>query len=336
MTVTLPFLAEALDAEALGDEALEITGVKGMDTASPGHLTFIDHPRLLGEAEACEASAVIVPLAVKSSCKPILRVKNPRLAFARALEIFNPAPSFAPGVDERAIVEDGAVLEEGCAVGANCLIGAGARIAAGARIMPLCVIGAGSTVGRNALLYPGVRVYPGVAIGEGATIYAHAFLGCGPTRSLALAGEMAPADAGEPGDFGLVIEERVEIGSRAVVERGLTRDTVIGAGTKIDNMAMIYHGCRLGRHVIVVSTSCIGPNTTVGDWCVFAAQSHAVGHLEIGKGSIIAGRCILRTSVPPGSIFSGEPARDHKEELRISANLLKLAEYLRERPEFLP
>jgi UDP-3-O-[3-hydroxymyristoyl] glucosamine N-acyltransferase len=171
-----------------------------------------------------------------------------------------------------------------------------------------------------------------VSIGREAVIFAGAFLGCGPTRSLALAGEASPENEDAPGDYGLILEERVEIGSRAVVERGLTRATVIGAGTKIDNMAMIHHGCRLGRNVIVVSTSCLGPNTTAGDWCVFAAQSYVAGNLEIGPKSIVAGRCRLRASVPEGSVMSGEPARGHRDELRLSASLVKLAEYLRENP----
>jgi UDP-3-O-[3-hydroxymyristoyl] glucosamine N-acyltransferase len=204
----------------------------------------------------------------------------------------------------------------------------GARVGAGARIGPHAVVGRGCRVGAGSVLHPHVVLYDGTEVGERTIVHAGARLG-------------ADGFGFVPGPEGLRkvpqvgvcrVGDDVEIGANTTIDRGSIGDTVIGDGTKIDNLVQIGHNCRLGRGVVVVSQVGISGSTRVGDGAVLGGQAGVQGHIEIGAGARIGAQAGVTASVPAGAVVSGYPARPHREALRVQAavfSLPRLVERLR-------
>jgi UDP-3-O-[3-hydroxymyristoyl] glucosamine N-acyltransferase len=326
-------LAEQLDAElrlpidAAAEALPDVVGVAGARTATPRDLVFAEDEASLAAALASQAAAVIVSakLAPRETAKPLLLVSQPRYAFAVAAQALRPAPAVT-GVDPTAILAPGvvqgrrvsigpyAVIEEGARIGDDTIIGAGA------------VLGAGVTLGRGCRIYPRVVLYPGVELGDCVVVHAGAVLGAdgfGYVRSDATGEYLQFPQQGR-----LILEDDVEIGANATVDRGALEETRLGQGVKIDNLVHIGHNVRVGKHVVIAAQTGISGSSAIGDYAVVGGQVGIGDHAHVGEKVILgSGSGVLTHKKVKGEgiVFWGRPARPLAEYLRELATLARLS-----------
>ena len=301
----------------------EIAGVAGIEEARPGQLTFVANPKYGAAARKTQASAVIVGEDFPALSTATLRSKNPYLTFARAIALFHPAPKYAPGIHATAVIH------------------ASARIGAGAHIGPYVVINEDVEIGKNAVLLAHVVVYRSVKIGDNFTAHAHAVVRehCRLGNNVLLQNGVvigadgfgfAKDDIGNwhkiPQPMPVVIEDDVEIQANACVDRAVLGSTVIGKGSKIDNLVQIAHNVKVGQHSVFASQAGISGSTVVGNWVTFAGQAAAGGHLSIGDQAIVTGQAGAGKDVPAKAMVSGSPAQPTLEHHRGLVEMTKLPE----------
>jgi UDP-3-O-[3-hydroxymyristoyl] glucosamine N-acyltransferase len=319
-------VARATGAELQGgaDPNLLIDDVRPLADAGPSNVSFIDNRKYLPQLAATAAGACLVAPALAArvpKATATLVTREPYHGFARALLLFYPgalqpivANPTAPPIDPSARLEDGVIVEPGAIVGPEVEIGSGTRIAAGA------VIGARSTIGRNcyigalatvthALIGDRVMIHSGVRIGQDGFGFA-----MGP------GGHLKVPQIGR-----VIIQDDVEIGANTTIDRGALKDTIIGEGTKIDNLVQIGHNVLIGRHCVIVAHTGISGSTELGDFVVMGGQSGTVGHIKIGTGAQVAGASHPKDDVPAGARYGGTPAKPLKDWARELATLKRLA-----------
>jgi len=316
------------EVEKLTNPTALVHDVRPLDLAGRGDLTFIDNRKYVDALATTRAEFCLVPPALverlPKSTQPIV-MRLPYHGFAAALQVFYPdamfpkAAGFAatpagPMVHPSARVEDGVIIEPGAVIGREAAIGAGTVVAAGALVGYRVTIGRGSYIGpgasvTHALLGDRVIIHAGVRIGQDGFGFA-----------LSPQGHVKVPQIGR-----VVIQDNVEIGSNTTVDRGSLKDTIIGEGSKIDNLVQIGHNVVLGRHCVIVGQVGISGSTELGDFVVMGGHSGAVGHLKIGSGAQIAGMAHVKDDVPPGARMGGTPARPFREWAREVAALRRLA-----------
>jgi UDP-3-O-[3-hydroxymyristoyl] glucosamine N-acyltransferase len=306
---TLEQLAKFLGAELTGDGSVEITRVSSVVLAGPDALVFAESEAAMRAAAESGAGAVMASGPVVG--KATLRVKHPRLAFAKAAQFLRMS---AENATRETFVHSAAVLGEGVTLGDGVQIDAG------------CVVGDGVRIGARSHLYPRVTVYSGTTVGERVTVHAGAVLGAdgfGHVRDTAT-GEYTQF----PQQGTLVIEDDVEIGANTTVDRGALLETRIGSGTKIDNLVHVGHNTRIGRNVVIAAQTGISGSCVIGDGVVIAGQVGLGDHVTIGEGVILGGQCGVlphKTVEGPGQLFWGTPARPVQKYLRELATLARLS-----------
>jgi UDP-3-O-[3-hydroxymyristoyl] glucosamine N-acyltransferase len=319
-------LAERVRGQVRGDPERLIRGVDTLDRAGPDQLSFLTNPRYREAALSSRAGALLVPTGTELDGPDLLEAAEPYAALAELLELFHPPEPARRGVSERAhigidarlgrdvyvgpfaVVGDRTVLADRASVGAGCVVGDDCSIGEDARLMPRVVLYSGTRVGRRCLVHSGV-----VLGGDG---YGFATTG-GEHRKVPQLGRV-------------VLEDDVELGSNTTVDRGMLGETLIGAGSKLDNLVMIAHGVRLGRHSLLAAQSGIAGSTQVGDRTVWAGQSGAAGHLKIAAGTIVAAKAAVLKDVAEKRFVAGIPAVDHGRWKRAQALINKLPEMRRE------
>ena len=322
-------VAEAVGAEPAGGDhgAILIRDVRPLGDAGAGHLSFIDNRKYVGQLATTEASACLVApaLADRVPAGTIrLVAKAPYRAFALALGLFYPDaahPKAAmtlvgePPVHPTAVIEPGARIEPGAVVGREARVGAGTTIAAGA------VIGYRSSIGRGGYIGAGASVTHAL-VGDRVIIHAGARIGQdGFGFAMGAGGHLKVAQIGR-----VIIQDDVEIGANSCVDRGALKDTVIGEGTKIDNLVQIGHNVVIGRHCVIVGQTGIAGSAELGDYVVVGGQGGVAGHLKIGAGAQIAGASHAIEDVPAGARYVGTPAKPIREWTREGLALRKLAQ----------
>lgn len=323
---TVGELAAFLGGEVVGDPGTAIRGAAAIEEAGPGDVTFALDERFLARAEASEAAAVIAPPALSSDRKTLVRVENPRFAFAQALHLFAPpAPRPPPGIHPTAVVAPDAVLGAEVAVGAHAVVEAGAVLGDGAVVHAGAHVGAGARVGPHSEIGPRAVLCHRVEVGASCVI--------GPGTVIGSDGfgfvERDGVHHKIPQVGTVVIEDDVEIGALCAIDRAVTGETRIGAGTKMDNLVHVGHNVRIGRRCLVVAQVGISGSVTVGDRVVLAGQTGVGGHLTIGDGAVVAAKSGVTKSIPPGQYVSGFPARPHTEEKKIKVSMGRLPETVR-------
>lgn len=331
MATTLETLAAHVGGRLLAAGATPpITGAATLELAGPADVTLVDAADKLHLLGKSRAGAAIVPVGVGPLDRPAIEVADVHAAFAAVIAHFRP-PRRTPriGVSPQAIVDPSARLGSDvdvhatATVGADVEIGAGATIHAGVRIMPGCRIGAGTVI------FPGAVLYEETRIGARCIIHANAVLGAygfgykAGSGGYALSAQLGWVEVGDD----------VEIGASTTIDRGTYGPTVIGMGTKIDNLVMIAHNCRLGSHNMICSQVGVAGSTTTGDWVVMAGQVGVRDHVHIGDRAILGARSGVSNDVPPGVTVLGEPAielRDRKLQLATMSKLPEMRKDLKQ------
>jgi UDP-3-O-[3-hydroxymyristoyl] glucosamine N-acyltransferase len=306
---------------------LMLYGLAPLQAAGPHDVSFLDNRRYAAALEKTMAGAVILHPDMQSrlpSTAVAIVTTEPYVAWARVAALFHPTPPVSPGVHPSAIVAEGAlvdptaeigplaIIEAGSEIGPRCRIGPGAIIGSGVVIGPDCRIGAHASLS-HALLGARVYVYPGARVGQEGFGFATTKTGFLTVPQLAR----------------VILEDDVEVGANTTIDRGSTRDTVIGAGSRLDNLVQIGHNVVIGRNCVVVAQVGIAGSTEIGDFVQIGGQAAIAGHLRVGQGARIGGQSGVMSDVPAGASMFGTPADLKSAFLRQVATLRQLA---RKRP----
>lgn len=317
-------LANALGCALDGKGAkadVDITRVAGLEDARPGDVTFLSNRKYAKHVAKTRASAIIADASLTSAPCPIIRSQQPYVTFAEALALLAPPKTSAAGIHSSAVVDGTARIAATASIGAFVSVGAGSTIGDRTVVMPHAVIGAGVTIGADCLIHAHVSIREQASIGDRVILQDAAVIG---SDGFGFARRADGSHHKIPQVGIVVIEDDVEIGAHSAVDRPAVGETRIGRGTKIDNMVQVAHGVKIGQRVLLAAQVGIAGSTTIEDDAVFAGQSGAVGHVRVGKGSIVTAKSGVTHDLPPGSAVSGFPAFDLKEWKKATVAFRKL------------
>ena len=316
-------VAEAACGEARGDLTALLRGIAPLQAAGPAQVSFLDNKRYVGLLAGTRAGAVLVRPEFADRLPPgsaAIVLADPYAGWARVAALFHPEPPPRPGRHHSAVIAEGAAVDASAEIGPLAVVGEGAeigprcRIGPGATIGERVVLGADCRVGASAslshaILGDRVHVYPGARIGQEG-------FGFATTAE----GFLTVPQLGR-----VVLEDDVEVGANSTIDRGSVQDTVIGRGSRLDNLVQIGHNVRLGRCCVVVAQAGISGSTTLGDFVVIAAQAGLTGHLRIGDRARIGAQAGVMADVDAGADVVGSPAQPVREFFRGVATLRRLA-----------
>ncbi len=326
MTRTLSDLAQFLEADFEGDGEQIISGVAGLENGEPGHLVFVENEKARLLAEKSRASAVILPLEAPGVGKPALRVKNPRLAFARVAGLFAPDHLEGEGVHPTAILADDVQIGSGVVIHPQVVVEKGAIIEDNVKIGAQVFIGKNCKIGENTRIYPGARILADTIIGRRVLIQSGAVLG---SEGFGFVQE-EEAHLRMPQLGRVIIEDDVEIGANTVIDRGALGPTKIGQGSKIDSKVIISHNVSLGKHCLVVSQSGIAGSSKIGDRVKLGGQVGITDHVEIGDDIMIGAKSGVSKDLLEPGIYFGIPAVPARKAFRLQGGIRSI-EQLRDR-----
>lgn len=320
---TLDEIARLVDGEVVGDGSIVITGINGIKEASEGELTFLANPRYLQLIETTRAAAILTSRQVKKAPKPIIRTDNPSLAFAKIISLLTPFEQKYPcGIHPAAVIgkdvklgrdvalQPYVVLEDGVCVGDRTVIYAGAYV------------GYNSVIGSDCVIYPNATIREKIEIGNRVIIHSGAVIGSDGFGFVTVDGSHHKI----PQIGTVVIEDDVEIGANVTIDRARFGKTLIGGGTKIDNLVQIAHNVVIGENSMIIAQTGISGSTVIGKNVTLAGQSGLVGHITIGDNAVVAAQAGVTKSVAPNSFVSGYPAKPHDKAKRINAFVQRLPE----------
>ena len=322
-------LAEWLGATYEGDGERELSGVAPLETADASEVSFIGSRKAAAHAENAAAGCLLVPLEWPNpSYRTVIRVPEPRTAFARVMSRFYPTAELKPGVHATAVlgkdIEMGALVH----IGPNAVIGDGTRIGVATNIGAGCIIGKRVILGEGCVLHPNVTIYDNVDIGRGTILHSGSVIGADGF------GYVMDRDRWHkfPQVGRVEIGEFVEIGANSCVDRAALGVTSIGEGTKLDNMVHVGHNCRIGRHVVVAAQTGFSGGVVVEDYAVIGGQVGIGDKARIESRATLGSGCGVLTSkiVRSGETVWGTPARPLKQHLEQLANLARLPELRKE------
>lgn len=322
--LTAQAVADLVGGRLLGNGDTVLSGVAPLDAAGPASLGFLAGPRQLDAFRASRAGAVLVREAeAREPAGPATRivVADPAIAISAAAAAMHPEPAVPAGVDPTARLGRGAQVAPGVTLAAHVVVGAGARIGEGTRVGPGAVLADGVVVGRDCRIGARVVLGPGARLGDRVTVKSGAVIGeDGFGYDRHPEGLRRAAHVG-----GCVLEDDVDIGANVTIDRGRLGDTVIGHGTKIDNLVQVGHNTRIGRHCVIVACSGIAGSVTIGDGAVIGGAVGIADHVTIGAGATVAAKSGVFGDIPAGETWGGYPARPHRAFLRAQAAMHRLA-----------
>lgn len=304
----------------------EITGLNGIEQAGPQEITFVANPKYAPAARRTRAAAVIVAKNFPEISAATLRVADPYLSFARALELFHQPPHYPPKIHPSAIIHSSA------------------RIGRNAHIGPCVVVDENVEIGANAVLLAHVVIYRGVKIGDNFFAHAHAVVreNCRIGNNVLLHNGVVIGSDGFgfakttesrwqkiPQPAPVVIEDDVEIQANSCIDRASVGETRIRRGVKVDNLVQIGHGTEVGEDVLLCAQAGLAGSTVIGNRAILTGQVGVVGHCKIGEAAIVTPQSGVASDIPAGALVSGSPAVDHKLWLKYSALLPKLPDIAR-------
>jgi UDP-3-O-[3-hydroxymyristoyl] glucosamine N-acyltransferase len=320
-------LARVLQAELRGDPDLEITGVAGIEEAGPGHVTFVANPKYAAMAKTTSAAAILVSPDFPEVPAATLRMANPYLGFARAIEIFYQPPALPHGIHPTAVIHPTA------------------KIGSNARIDAYAVIGENAEIGDDAVILAHVALYPGVRVGRRFFAHAHSVV-----RENCVIGDdvilqngavvgsdgfgFAKDEAGRwhkiPQSGPAILGDRIEVQTNSCIDRASVGATRIADGVKVDNLVQVGHGSSIGENTLLCAQVGLAGSTHVGKSVILAGQVGVAGHCNIGDGVVAIAQAGLHGDIPAGSMQAGSPSFDHKQWLRAVALFARLPDLVRQ------
>lgn len=325
MPFTAAEIAQHLQGEVLGDSGVVLKSFAPADRAQPGDLTFAENVDYLARAEQSAATAVIVGAALTSQTKVLIRVKNARVAFAKALALFFPEPTFAPGAHPSAVIAGDAEVDASAHIGPNCVVGSRSKIGPRVALISGVYVADGCRLGEGAVLFPNVTLYPQTILGQRVRIHSGTVIGSDGFGYVQDAGIHLKV----PQIGNVIIGDDVEIGANVTIDRGALGPTVIGKGTKIDNLVQLGHNVQIGEHCLLISQVGIAGSTKLGNYVVVAGQVGIAGHLTIGDKVTVSAQSGVMTDLAGGGIWLGSPAQPDKTAKRQLIALQRLPQLLK-------
>jgi UDP-3-O-[3-hydroxymyristoyl] glucosamine N-acyltransferase len=324
--VRLRELARQLDAELIGDGEVVITGAAGLEHAGPGDITFLARPGLAGRLAASAAAAVIVGPSLEPD-RPALRVAEPYLAFAGLLQRqATPLDRlFPPGIHPTAVVAPSATLAGGVCLGPGAVVGEDCRLGAGVRLGPHVVLEPDVEIGADSVLYAHAVVRERCRLGRRVILHPGCVIGADGFGYLP-AGER-PIKIPQVGI--VVLEDDVELGAGTCIDRATTGTTVIGAGSKLDNLVQIGHNVHVGRGCVFSAQTGISGSCEIGDGVFMGGQVGLADHIRVGRGVQIGAKSGVHKDVGDGETMFGYPALEGREAMKIAAALRRLPDLIR-------
>ncbi|GAB4274064.1 MAG: UDP-3-O-(3-hydroxymyristoyl)glucosamine N-acyltransferase [Candidatus Rifleibacteriota bacterium] len=329
LKVTLKELAETMGGVVHGDPTIQVSGIASILRANSEQITFLsgakNYAAHLEKLKKSKAAAVIAPEDAPEVELPSIRLKNSYYGLIRALELFHPVKKPDYLIHPSAFVSENAELGSDVVIGPNAVVESGAVIGNGSWIEAQAYIGRNVRIGNGVRIFPGVRILESCVVGDRSVIHSNTVIGSDGFGFTQYQGKQLKI----PQVGNVVIESDVEIGSCVTVDRATMESTVIGEGTKIDNLVHIAHNVIIGKNCTIVAQVGISGSTILEDQVTLAGQVGTVGHVTVGKGTTVAARGVVTTDVEPGSFVSGFPIKPHQEERRILASMRKLPELVK-------
>jgi UDP-3-O-[3-hydroxymyristoyl] glucosamine N-acyltransferase len=329
MSFTAAQIAENLQGELVGDGSIELTGLAPAEHARAGELTFAENANYFAAAEQSRAAAILVGGPFVSASKVLIRVTNPRVAMARVLPLFFPPEEHPQGIHPSAVIADSAQIDPTAHIGPNCVLGARVRVGARSVLMGGNDLRADCQLGDDVCLFPNVVLYRKTQLGHRVTIHAGTVIGSdGFGYALDQGRHRKVLQLGN-----VIIHDDVEIGANSAIDRGALGPTVIGEGTKIDNLVHVAHNVVMGRHCLIMGQVGFAGSTQLGDYVVVASQSGIADHLKLGNQSVVGAKSGVMRDVPDGGRVLGIPAapdRQAKRQMIAMQQLPDLIHRLRE------
>jgi UDP-3-O-[3-hydroxymyristoyl] glucosamine N-acyltransferase len=308
-----------------GDGERRVRGVVPLETAGPDDLAFVADARAEKAAFASAAGVLLAKTASAFAGRTVIEVGDPSLAVAAVLGLFHPRRAARPGVHPTAVIGAGASVHPQAEVGPYVVIGDGSRVGAGAIVESHATVGRECVVGDGAWIHPHVVLYDRTVLGARVEIHSGAVLGAdGFGYAKGPAGLVKVPQVGS-----VVVEDDVEIGANTCIDRATLDATRVGAGTKIDDLVMIGHNCKIGRHGVLCGQVGLAGSTTVGDGVMLGGQVGVAGHIRIGHGVQAGGRTGIESDVADGERIFGTPFMRYRDALRVWAELRRLPETAR-------
>src|SRR5216117_2605100 len=324
-------IAALTGGRLVGPGTVTVAGIAPLQRAGPGDLSFLASPRYVPYFERTSASVVLVAPSLEGTTGgPETRVivPDPYAALLVVLPVLYPQAVWEAGVHPTAVIGRGATWQEPIAIGPHAVIGQSVQLGRNVRIGAGCVLGDGVAVGDDTELYPGVTLYAGTALGKRVIVHAGAVLGSDGFGYIS--GKDGEAHRKIPHVGRCLIGDDIEIGANTCIDRGSVDDTVIGSGTKIDNLVHIAHNVRIGARCLIMAEAGIAGSCQVEDDVIIAGQAGVSDHLTIGRGARLLVQSGIIADIPAEGTVSGYPARPHRELLRAQAAMYRLAKIVDE------
>jgi UDP-3-O-[3-hydroxymyristoyl] glucosamine N-acyltransferase len=330
MRFTIFELARLLDGEIAGDAGLSISGIAAPNGAKAGDLTFAENAEYFATAEKSAASAIIAGKNASSATKTLIRVATPRVAFAKALAAFFPEPKMPAGIHPSSVIAASAQIDSSAHIGPHCTIGERVKIGANCVLLAGNFVGDDSVLEADVKLSPHVTLYPRTHAGKRVRIHAGSVIGSDGFGYVLDAG----AHRKIPQVGNVVIGDDVEIGANVSIDRGALGSTVIGRGTKIDNLVQVGHNVEIGEHSILCGQSGIAGSAKLGRHVILAGQSGLAGHIKLGDHAVVGAQSGVMTNIPAGGKYLGTPAQPDKDFKRQAIAIRHLPDLLKEVAEW--
>ncbi len=318
---SLKEIAKLIDGEVIGDANIAISGVSGIKEAKEGDITFVASSKYLSLIDETKASAIITTPDIDSASKPIVRVGNPSLAFSKVISLFSLDEQVRPkGIHSTAIIGKNVKLGKAVGIGAYVVVEDEVEIGDSTVIYPGCFVGTKTKIGKKTLIYPNVSIREKIEIGNRVVIHPGSVIGSDGFGFATVKGVHQQI----PQIGTVLIEDDVDIGSNVTIDRARFDKTIIGKGTKIDNLVQIAHNVIIGENSMIIAQVGIAGSAKIGKNVILAGQSGVAGHIEVGDDVVVAGQAGVTKSTPAKTKVFGYPARPYALAMRINAYVQRL------------
>ncbi len=315
-------IAQIINGKLEGNPDITISGACNLKEGKKNCISFLGHPKYRQFLENTKASVIIIEknLTISTTGKTVIRVENPNLAFAKVLETLNPGTTGYQGIHQSAVICESVKIPKDVTIGPNVVIEKNVSVGKGTLIGAGTFIGENTTIGKDCVIQSNVTVYSNCNVGDHVHIDSGTVIGAdgfGWTTDNQKHHKIPQIGT-------VIIEHDVWIGANCCIDRATFDKTVIGSGTKMDNMIQIAHNVIIGKNCLIAGCTAIGGSTKVGDWVTIAGQVGIIDHISIGSKTVIASKSAVYKSVPDGSFISGIPARNHPDRIKQDIAITQL------------